>query len=1199
MFLIGDAGEPFIEKSSQIKVLSDLVREAGENSSVIFLGDNIYPRGMPDEDNKHREVAEQIITSQISFLKEYQGNTFIIPGNHDWEKGTKDGMYQNMRQEEFIEDYLDSANVYLPDGSCPGPEEIHINEEITLIIVDTQWILHPWDKPRKDDGCQVQSSAELIDLLEDIIERNAHKKIIFASHHPMVTYGIHGGVTTIKDHIFPLTAASHGLYIPLPVIGSIYPFYRKYIGSLQDLANPRYKSVSKALFEIFEAHPNLIQVAGHEHNLQYSLRKGIHYVVSGAGSKHTPVKKKGFAQFVKDTIGFARLDFYKSGSVELTFIQADAKEIWKKEIFNEPYVEPEEISEIDFHDILEDSVVITAASDEFVRSSSDYWLVGENYRNVWAAKVDVPVFDIGSEKGGLKIIQRGGGMQTKSLRLENKDGEQYVLRSVRKFTEKVVPEPLRETVAGDLIQDQISSSHPYGAFAVKYLASEAGIYHTNPKLVYIPDDPRFGNYRSDFAGTISLFEERPAGDRSDIESFGESKKILNTADVLKQLYKDNDNNVDQPWVLKSRIFDLFIGDWDRHDDQWRWASFNKKGPGKMFRPIPRDRDQAFFKSEGFIMSIVKRKWAMPKFQGFDYDLKNPAGFMFNARYFDRDFLSELDEEDWHEGVKLIQSKMTDEVIEKAIKSWSPEVYELSGEEVISKLKARREKLDVWAMDYYRFLSKNVNVRGTNKKEFFRVERLDDGMTRVRVYKMTDKDKTKDKIYDRTFSAEVTKEIRLYGLKGDDLFEVKGKVKKGIKIRIIGGGGKDEIEDKSKVSGLSKKTIVYDTRKTKLDLGKESRDRISNKKSVNIYNRKDFKYDVLAPLAVFNYNVDDGVFLGGGFIYTRNGFRKEPFKSRHFLLGSLALGTFSWDFKYRGTFTDVISDLDLKINLLAQAPNYVTNYFGPGNDTFNNQQANEFFNVDDAIDYYRVRFEHYSAELLLEKNLGTKANVSFGTHWQAFETRQNYEGESRFILDYSQAIGDLSIFDWKTYQGLVFKMDVDSRDHKSNPKQGVLWNLDLRGYTGLNNASNRFTRMQSDVSFYYTIRIPSSLTIATRVGGGFNRGKYEYYQGQFLSGPVHLRGFRKTRFVGDEAAFGNAELRYGFANIRNRVIPTRVGVNAFYDIGRVWFENETSNTWHRGYGGGIWFAPLDAAVFAIELGSSKEETRLYFRMGFMF
>jgi outer membrane protein assembly factor BamA len=179
------------------------------------------------------------------------------------------------------------------------------------------------------------------------------------------------------------------------------------------------------------------------------------------------------------------------------------------------------------------------------------------------------------------------------------------------------------------------------------------------------------------------------------------------------------------------------------------------------------------------------------------------------------------------------------------------------------------------------------------------------------------------------------------------------------------------------------------------------------------------------------------------------------------------------------------------------------------------------------------------------------------------------------------------------------MDVDSRDHKSNPKQGMLWNLDLRGYTGLNNASNRFTRMQSDVSFYYTIRIPSSLTIATRIGGGFNRGSYEYYQGQFLSGPVHLRGFRKTRFVGDEAAFGNAELRYGFANIRNRVIPTRVGINAFYDIGRVWFENEISNTWHRGYGGGLWFAPLDAAVFAIELGSSKEETRLYFRMGFMF
>jgi len=548
VFLIGDAGEPYVDQSSQINILGNLLKEAGDQSSVIYLGDNIYPRGMPDEDEKHRAEAEKIITSQVNILKGYRGNTFLIPGNHDWEKGKRDGMYQNMRQEEFIEAYLDSTNVYLPDGSCPGPVEVSLNEELTLIIVDTQWILHPWDKPRRADGCLVQSSAELIDLLEDIIRRNANKKVIVATHHPMISYGIHGGVTTWKDHLFPLTAASDNLYIPIPIIGSIYPFYRKYIGSLQDLANPKYKSVSKEFFKIFEKHPNLIHVAGHEHNLQYSKKDSVHYVVSGAGVKTTTVKQKGYAQFVKETVGFARLDFYKNGAVDLKFIQGDGEEIWSNEIFNSPYIKAPELASN--YKIPEDSTVTTNASDEFIRSSKDFWLVGENYRDVWAASVEVPVFDIGSEKGGLEIVQRGGGMQTRSLRLENEQGQQYVLRSVRKYTEKVVPGPLRETVAGDLIQDQISSSHPYGAFTVQYMAEAAGIYHTNPKLVYLPDDPRFGSYRKDFANTISLYEERPAGDRSDIESFGRSDDIINTAKTIKQLHKDNDNFVDQEWTLK-------------------------------------------------------------------------------------------------------------------------------------------------------------------------------------------------------------------------------------------------------------------------------------------------------------------------------------------------------------------------------------------------------------------------------------------------------------------------------------------------------------------------------------------------------------------------------------------------------------------------------------------------------------------------
>ena len=162
-------------------------------------------------------------------------------------------------------------------------------------------------------------------------------------------------------------------------------------------------------------------------------------------------------------------------------------------------------------------------------------MLGNNYREDWLREIhDVPYFDIGTEKGGLKIVQRGGGQQTKSLRMENEDGKQYVMRSIEKYPENAVPSELRNTVAVDIVTDQISAAHPYGAFAVPVMAEAAGIYHTNPKLYYLPDDPRLGIYRQSFGKGLYLFEERPAKNRDDIESFGRSEDIVNTFEVLKK-----------------------------------------------------------------------------------------------------------------------------------------------------------------------------------------------------------------------------------------------------------------------------------------------------------------------------------------------------------------------------------------------------------------------------------------------------------------------------------------------------------------------------------------------------------------------------------------------------------------------------------------------------------------------------------------
>jgi len=67
-----------------------------------------------------------------------------------------------------------------------------------------------------------------------------------------------------------------------------------------------------------------------------------------------------------------------------------------------------------------------------------------------------------------------------------------------------------------------------------------------------------------------------------------------------------------------------------------------------------------------------------------------------------------------------------------------------------------------------------------------------------------------------------------------------------------------------------------------------------------------------------------------------------------------------------------------------------------------------------------------------------------------------------------------------------------------------------------------------------------------------------------------------------------------------VKPRRSVVVAFTDTGRVWLENEESDTWHTSYGGGILLQPVLAPVtLHVIAADSKEGTRLYFGLGYPF
>src|SRR5690606_3397224 len=229
-----------------------------------------------------------------------------------------------------------------------------------------------------------------------------------------------------------------------------------------------------------------------------------------------------------------------------------------------------------------DSITAPASREFKISKSRSFWM-GTNYRREWLTPIKVPVIDI--KKEGLQPTKRGGGKQTRSLRLEDADGKEYNFRSVKKFvTSKTLPGDLESEAARDLVADGISASYPFSALSIQVLAEAAGVPYLKSHLVYIPDDPALGEHRKDFGNLIAYLEEKIPDS---------VKKDYDTEDVVEKLVKDNKNTVDQKAVLRARILDMFVMDFDRHEGQWEWGAIDME-KGKQFYPIPKDRDQAFY-----------------------------------------------------------------------------------------------------------------------------------------------------------------------------------------------------------------------------------------------------------------------------------------------------------------------------------------------------------------------------------------------------------------------------------------------------------------------------------------------------------------------------------------------------------------------------------------------------------------------------
>jgi hypothetical protein len=828
-----------------------------------------------------------------------------------------------------------------------------------------------------------------------------------------------------------------------------------------------------------------------------------------------------------------------------------------------------------------DTVKLPANADYDKAGHLKRILFGEHYRKEWACTVDFPVLNLDAEAGGLTAEKMGGGRQTKSLRLMGADGKEYVLRSVDKDPTKALPPELVGTFASDVLQDQISSSNPFAPLVVAQLAESAGIFHTNPRLVYVPSSARLGEFEKQFANTICLLEERPSGDKSD-GNFGYSSKIVNSANLFQQLIADPDHRMDQNAFLKARLFDMWIGDWDRHEDQWLWAAFPSEGL-TYFKPIPRDRDQSFSKLDGVIPGMAAKKWALRKTQHFDYTIHDINGLNMTGYFLDKQFTNQLTLNKWLETVADLKKRLTDEAIENAVKAMPKEIFAISGPSVISKLKKRRNDLKEYATRYYKFLSEEVYIAGTAEKEIFEIKRLNNDSTQVTVYEPK-KNGKQEIIFERVFLNGETHELRLYGFGGNDEFRLDGDVKKGMLVRIIGGKGNDQVMDSSSVNGWNRKTKIYDNESDVVsNKSNESRQYISNDSLKNDFQRKAFRYDWLGLKLTPGYNPDDGVYLGGGIIFKKQKFGKDPYGSMQSIWGNHAISSGAYNFWYQGIFKEAVGKWDLHVDAKLNAPNYVRNYYGMGNET----EA-----VVDDKDFYRVRSNDHSVVTSLEKQFGKHHHFGFGLGYQSIKLKAD---ESRLVSKSNHGL-DSTDFERKYYGIAQVSYQFSTLDAGYYHRKGMSISAGAK-YTTDFKDSKDFVQLYSESTVFFS---RGAWTAALRGGVATNIGNdYAFFQANTLGGATNLRGYRRDRFSGKTSVYNNTEVRYKISNYNGYIFRGEFGLLGFFDNGRVWVPGEKSNTWHSGYGGGFWALVYDRLPLTVTYGMSKESNLLNVKAGFLF
>ena len=912
--------------------------------------------------------------------------------------------------------------------------------------------------------------------------------------------------------------------------------------------------------------------------------------MSGSGSKSSATRTVGTGLFSYGSVGFARLDINEDGSSDVAFYSSDDnKKVFQTEIFGTnkkvTVVYPSNFSKF------QRSAIYTEKEIQKSNFYTSIW--GERYRTYYGVKVEAPIVNLDTLFGGLLPVRKGGGHQSKSLRLKDSRGSEYVMRALRKnavqylqavaFKNQYIKDQFRDTYTEGLLLDVFTGSHPYAPFTIGTLADKIGVFHTNPVLYYVPKQNGLGYYNDDFGDELYMIEERASDGHGNQKSFGYSDELISTTDLLKELHKDEDIVLDEAAYIRARLFDMLIGDWDRHEDQWRWAKFKEQSK-TVYRPVPRDRDQAFsIMADGALLGVVTKILpSLRLMQSYGKELKSPKWFNLEPYPLDMALINESVKTVWDNQVQLITANISEKVIDEAFNFFPKEVSDESVEEIKRKLIGRLQNLQTISDQYFLEINKYGVVKGTNKDDFFEIKRHQNKTT-VTAYRIK-KGMKSDMFFKKTYNKIITKEIWIYGLDDDDFYEVTGQGTDLIKVRLVGGQNKDTYNVQN-----GKKVIIYDF-KTKENefVTKRGLKKLTDDYETNVYDYKKLKYNSNLIIPSFGSNPDDGFKIGLININTKNHFERNPFSAQHKFSAFYYFATNGFDMSYTGEFANIIGQTNLQIHSKFTSPNYAVNFFGFGNETPNL----EIDNNEVSLDYNRVKLRTIMINPSFQWRGHLGSSVRLGVSYESIKIEKSLD---RFI----DSVVDDNTNLTNDFFGALLVYSYENRDDNAFPTLGLETTIEL-GYKSNIKDSKSFGYLKPSLALDHKISANGQLVLASKLLGHINFGdNFEFYQAAVIGANTGLRGYRNERFTGNNSFVQSTDLRINIRKLKTSLLPLDIGLYGGFDYGRVWLDEENSRKWHKSLGGGIFFNGADMIVGNLSAFFSEEGARLAFKIGFGF